>query len=362
MDDTTSFYERYKPLRNRLQKMDLQNLLKQLHGLQLTMGDKVQENFHNVVDGTRFVASKWDIHRLVCEAIINCPAEGSTKQIGKNNIADLLFDLGKFKSHLEKAVLTSPSAALDMLHPMLHHQFSFQQKNDLRRLYRAFKIYGDDLLSQKVHDVLGLSLQSIFKLTYSVAGAARSSLFINAQNYFDFDGIGQKTVEAYFSMMGTNLEKLREEMMGLSRYDKRWLYTWNPLEARPLVRPNPVGPHLYWCPCPELLIRRATDGLFFDLVDKDGDFGNPYGKAFQNYCGLALHQQFTEAHHRILEERQYMVNGQKKDGVDWIVSDHTGHLMIECKARRLRIDAKLDANDKVVDEALDVLADELRKV
>ena len=51
MSDTISFYDQYKPLRNQLRKIDLQKLLVALHELQHTMGDKVHENFRNVVDG-----------------------------------------------------------------------------------------------------------------------------------------------------------------------------------------------------------------------------------------------------------------------------------------------------------------------
>jgi hypothetical protein len=39
-------------------------------------------------------------------------------------------------------------------------------------------------------------------------------------------------------------------------------------------------------------------------------------------------------------EEPYHVGRQKQHGVDWILSDNTGHLFFECKTKRLTLDAK----------------------
>jgi len=113
----------------------------------------------------------------------------------------------------------------------------------------------------------------------------------------------------------------------------------------------------YLCPLPELLFRRATDSLYFDLAKSDEEYGNPYGIAFQNYVGDVLRAQFNGPTHHVREEQQYWIKNNKKDGVDWIVSDSSGHIMIECKTRRIRVDAKAIVDGDPLTKAIEDFAE-----
>ncbi|MFM0694706.1 hypothetical protein PQQ64_20795 [Paraburkholderia graminis] len=52
-----------------------------------------------------------------------------------------------------------------------------------------------------------------------------------------------------------------------------------------------------------------------------------------------------------------MVRKQQKHGVDWIVSDATGHMMLECKTRRMKLNAKILPESEDLQESLEDLAD-----
>ena len=43
-------------------------------------------------------------------------------------------------------------------------------------------------------------------------------------------------------------------------------------------------------------------------------------------------------------------------GVDWVLSDSKGHLFIECKTKRLTLDAKTLSDSVALDRDLDVMA------
>ncbi len=109
------------------------------------------------------------------------------------------------------------------------------------------------------------------------------------------------------------------------------------------------------CPIPMFLLRRASDGLFYDLVKSPG-FDNAYGTAFQNYVGLVLGEVLKPPSFHVTGEEPYQIaKGYRKHGVDWTVKDETANLFIECKAKRLRQDAKFIVTGSGLTDAIDAL-------
>lgn len=192
----------------------------------------------------------------------------------------------------------------------------------------------------------------------SLAIAGSSTKADEVRSDVDYTGLGISSAErdAFFAMVGTDLSSIRQSLENPERYDESWAYRWNALEATPLVRLHSNRLHEYLCPVPDMLLRRVTEGLFYDLGKSKVAFGNAYGHAFESYVGDVLRAQFRGSTHRVMEETPYEVSKKLKHGVDWIVTDSTGHLMIECKARRMKLDAKVTADGDSLDEALDELA------
>lgn len=52
-----------------------------------------------------------------------------------------------------------------------------------------------------------------------------------------------------------------------------------------------------------------------------------------------------------------MVGKKQKHGADWVVGDGTGHIMFECKTRRMRLNAKISPESEDLEESLEDLAD-----
>lgn len=109
------------------------------------------------------------------------------------------------------------------------------------------------------------------------------------------------------------------------------------------------------CPIPRYLIRRTPAGIFYDLV-KAADFDNPFGNSFQAYVGEVINATCPPPRFTALAEQPYNVGRQKKHGVDWILSDSTGHLFIESKTKRLTVDAKIRSDTVALDKDLVVMA------
>jgi hypothetical protein len=84
--------------------------------------------------------------------------------------------------------------------------------------------------------------------------------------------------------------------------------------------------------------------VYYDVLSAPG-FDAAFGESYQSYVGDVLKVVNTQHTLTILPEAEYAVGKDRKRGVDWIVSDQTAELFIECKTKRLRQDAKVALSD-----------------
>ena len=175
------------------------------------------------------------------------------------------------------------------------------------------------------------------------------------QDYSQVLKVSRDASKAFFDRVSCTIPQLRAETARRQSYGDGWQYAWNPLEATPLVCINPAHPDWVMCPIQRYLIRRVSAGIFFDLVKSSG-FDNPYGNAFQAYVGQVLEQTCPPPRFTVLAEQPYTIGTDLHHGVDWIVSDTTGHLFIECKTKRLTLDAKTLSDAVALDRDLVVMA------
>jgi hypothetical protein len=62
------------------------------------------------------------------------------------------------------------------------------------------------------------------------------------------------------------VEGFADSLLKDEAYGDGWLYAWNPLQAKPLVSFDLSYPERAYCPIPMYMLRRASDGLFYDLL------------------------------------------------------------------------------------------------
>jgi hypothetical protein len=103
------------------------------------------------------------------------------------------------------------------------------------------------------------------------------------------------------------------------------------------------------------LIKRASTGVFYDLVTSPG-FDNAFGESFQAYIGEVIEAVCKPPRFTAFAEEPYYIGSNKFHGVDWILSDNTGHLFIEAKTKRLTLGAKIQSNDAALERDLATLA------
>jgi hypothetical protein len=221
---------------------------------------------------------------------------------------------------------------------------------------RASKVFGKAAVEAIVVRELGMTTRQFLLLGMALTGhfSKQSGMSTN-QDYKIALGISRDASAAFFGRITCTVEHLKAEIAKRQSYDRDWLYTWNPLEATPLVSFDPAFPDRVLCPIPRYLNRRAPAGIFYDIV-KSAGFDNPFGNSFQAYVGEVINATCSPPRFSVLAEQPYYVGTQKKHGVDWILSDSTGHLFIESKTKRLTVDAKIRSDAVALDKDLVVMA------
>jgi hypothetical protein len=357
-----NFYDQYKPFRNFLRRFSQVDSLVDLwvYSSYCMEGLPLPRNYAVLKDGRQvrqLSLFPWDFDVLTREVILNgseLRAERSLKQW--NEIAKAT----NFLRDLDEAAFLSAGGRIDILfylHRIAHRQFPWQTEVGPTPLLRALKIYGESSVEAVIQRELGMTIVQFIQLGMAVRGHFQRSpeMSLN-QDYSQVLGISKASSDAYLKRMSCRLKDLRVETQKQQRYDENWINTWNPLEAWPLVQFDDRHPDRVICPLPRFLARRSSVGIFYDLVNVAG-FQNPYGGAFQTFIGEVIRKTCPPPRFTALEEKQYGPKSKRKHGVDWVLSDASGHLFIETKTKRLTLNARGCGDLAALERDLAAMAD-----
>ncbi|MDQ0587904.1 hypothetical protein [Variovorax paradoxus] len=350
-------YPQYKPLRNLLRQYNLQGSIEDIWWYFQAV-DLPSSN-EKVWTGQGFtklkeVLHKWEIAILAREIVLNATPEGELRLRPWLGMARVLNMLRRVDNDMAGAHMT-PERAYNSLTPTGQLQFPWQRPRQFNALMRYFKVFSESDVERLLVRETGVSTKEWFFVGFGAAGLLQHECGISAhQDYRPF-GIELERSKTVFDKLSQPFEELRAKVNDAARYDDTWMYTWNPLEAKPLVGLDPTHPERLHCPIPYYVLKRASQGLFYEIAQAEG-FNNPFGASFQAYLGEVLGVTFPSPQFTIYEEREYKVGRNRKDGVDWILTDDRANLFIECKAKRMNVGAKSAVDSAIISQQVDYLA------
>ncbi|HEX3653011.1 MAG TPA: hypothetical protein VHU18_09340 [Rhizomicrobium sp.] len=358
-----SFYDEYKPFRNYMRQFQrLQGLIDiWQYSLHIVEGKSLPLDYlADIAARTRRNLHQylypWDIDILARELILN-GAERRNRSLQRWGDLSVAIDhLRRLGDEAYSRGDAEPADVMLEMHRIAHRQFPWQQKMGANGFIRALKVFGHASVNCIVERELGMSAEQFIMLGTAVTGNFHRSWGMSTEQNYSALGIPVAASQAFFERLSSTCGTLREQTLAVQRYNSDWQYTWNPLQARPLVRFDRDHPARVVCPMPYYLIKRATAGLFYDLV-RSSDFDNPFGYSFQSYIGEIAQIFFTQPAFTVAAPAPYDIGSRHLHGVDWIISDRTGHLFLECKTKRLTMRAKSEADTAAVDHDLSVLAE-----
>jgi hypothetical protein len=297
----------------------------------------------------------WDLPVIAREVVLNANHNGNKRLNSWNSMQTVINTIRQVENASAKARLTAEDVMKE-LHRISHRQFPWQQMNDVIGLQRYLKIFGSPEVAPILERVTGFSIRDHFFLGMWLSGHLLKRFDINATQDFSAFGIPRDRSLAFFLSLSSTIEELREAMADLQKYDETWEYTWNPLEAKPLISLDPNNRHHLYCPVPDLLLRRFSHGLYYDLVNSVG-FDIAFGTSFQKYIGEVLRAVFDQGNFTVFEEKEYEVGKDRHHGVDWILSGPDGNLFIECKTKRMKQAAKFSVGGPTLIGEMEIIAD-----
>ena len=350
---TYSMYQHYKPLRNHLAKYSV------LSGLRVVWLHTRQHSWAGLQQKLQDASCSmlpWELEQVVRELVLNGILAVGGSHGGKELdpmaavrcLRTLIEAISRDHVHCSKD-------AMEALVPLIHQQNAWSD-DAFSRIVRHFRIFRHEALAAIVEPEIGISLSDWLKIGLTVSSFLNEKFEVDRALFNRVPGVDPEAVERFFELTAMPIEGLRQQLQLAQRYDLQWAHTFNPLRARPIIfRSTAPGP--IFSPIPQLLLWRLTDGLYYELVHKRlAGFDKAFGDACEHYVGEVLNAALRGGAFDVRDERPYKAGKQDKHGVDWVVSDRTGHLFVECKAKRMTLAAKTNAPGGAVDKDLRVLA------
>jgi hypothetical protein len=360
--EQVGFYEEYKPFRNYMRRFDQLASLVDVwrYSLHVIEGQALPSGYAVGMPAQRLGPLKehlypWDLDILARELVLNA-GRGGDRDLKR--WSDLATAINHIRRLDDAAFLRNPNPQDDVifeLHRMAHRQFPWQMNIGVNPMTRALKVFGQAAVESIAVRELGMTTRQFLLLGMALTASFLKNWGLSTNQDYRVLGVSKEASAAFFKRITYPLHRLKEETAERQAYGRDWLYTWNPLEAAPLIAFDPAHSDRTVCPIPRHLSRRVTSGIYYDLVRSKG-FDNPFGNSFQAYVGEVIGATCRPPRFTVVAEEPYYVGTQKMHGVDWMLSDPTGHLFIESKTKRLRVDAKTHSDAVALEEDLLVMA------
>lgn len=357
-------FDLYKPLRNYTRKLNLNESLLGIHAhMQFQQFNQQLPNYiqgfpwgynrcNRFVDFMTFHMFPWEMAILTKEVIINSQKYGSKKSILHWHF--LSESINKLKS-LEDSIsgiYVNKNNVLSEMHRITHRQFKWQHPPNMNTIARYFVIFNDLKLNEIIKNKIGLSIEKIYLLGIVFIGFFLQKIALNYPPKIEIKNLDLNELNLFLKHFSIDFERLREKLITEQEYNEKFAYSYSSLTAYPLIRMEYGNMDSLVCPVPRYLYERFTSGIYYEIY-KEKNFDNAFGESFQNYVGEVLKR--THDLSKIYSEKSY---GNDTRTIDWALSDHSSILFIECKTKRLTLNAKVELESNLaLDNQLEKIAD-----
>ncbi len=367
MVQNQNIFQAYKPLRNNLKKLCLDdsffviwNFVQYLQvEKEIDKTIEVIPTLLHLKDTRSWGPNEWELELLTKEIIINSqdtyPSSKSLKKWSYfsntlNKLRDVCNEIAK--TFIDKNNVTNE------LNRIAFRQFPWQSRPSKKFLVRYYKIFNVPTLNNLVKKIIGLTVNELYFIGMAFGGAylKKPEISILDLDRFYINKIGLNRISKFLEFTSKDISFLKDNMIAEQEMNDKLEYSYNYLRAYPIVRMLYRKEESLVCPLPTLLFWRITSGLYYEIC-KEKDFGVNFGNSFQKYVGEAIEKANNKTIDYMKEE-EYHVHKNRKDTVDWIVYDRDSALFIECKTKRMILPTKLELSENsIIQKELDKMAE-----
>jgi hypothetical protein len=344
-------FELYKPLRNHLRQVNLTDSLRVIHAymqhLQFDqpLPDDIQTLpfFRNAKTRLEKHVLEWELDTLSLELLVNAVYPDSPLPRDTLRRWDCLAGVvNKLKTLEDGLVGLYPSGSgLREIHRIAHRQFPWQRRPNSSSIARYFKIFSQPDLHAIFERTIGLGARELYRFGLVLTGHFLTAFSMEYPPRIEIPDLSRTKLDVLLGRIAQPIDALRRLARERHVVDATYAYLFNPLREYPLARQLLNGREYLLAPIPTFLFHRFTEGVYYE-INRETGFADAFGNSFQAYVGEVIKRATAGTALAVYPEAEYWVGKNRKDTADWVVTDDTAALFVECKTKRLRLQAKTD--------------------
>lgn len=216
---------------------------------------------------------------------------------------------------------------------ILFPQYNWQKGwVNAKRLVRYHNIYGNPKCSDFLFKATGLSASDILKYGMASYAICRGDPAARVETDFSLIDGRKEEFRNFVNHFGLSFKAFREHTLDVRRGNVISEFKRSPLAEFPIIIGNENDEPIAFIPLPDLIVRRVTEGLYYDLVGEPA-LRNEIGKEFEKHCFTQLEHQLP-TNQTLLGEFEY-TRGMSPDILILDTDSKSISIIMECKSRRL---------------------------
>ncbi|WP_350049802.1 hypothetical protein [Marivibrio sp.] len=280
----------------------------------------------------------WELELLAKELILHAQPRGKYDLRKWHDFAAAINRIKNLEDSISGESINQDNV-LHELSRIAHRQFHWQHPPDAGMISRYYRIFAREGLAELIERKIGLEVKDLYTIGCMTCGGFLKSTYLDLVQPPAIPNLSSESFKRFIERFAIDIRTLRNEIEKSQKYDENFAYAFNPLRTYPIILTNRKSRPNLICPLPTLLFNRFTSGIYYEIHDEKG-FSDAFGQSFQLYVGEAAKRidDLSGNSFQILGEKPYE-SGQKHS-IDWIISDDSAHIFLECKTKRMRLGSK----------------------
>ena len=232
MVQNQNIFQTYKPLRNNLKKLCLDESLFVIWSYTqfLQFGKKIPKEIEvipallNKKDTISWRPHEWELELLVKEIIINsqeiCSSSLSLRKW--NHFFKVLSKLRCVQDEVAKTYINKENV-LTEFYRVAHRQFPWQSRLDFKFLFRYYKIFSTSTINDIVQRILGISVRDLYYigLAFFAIYSEKPEIFLPLELDLEKLDINLDKVNKFLNFTSENLSTLKDKIMEEQEFNDR---------------------------------------------------------------------------------------------------------------------------------------------
>jgi len=252
----------------------------------------------------------------------------------------------------EYVLRSRPEDIMEEMYRIGQRQFSWQRGPNTEELYRFAFVYGQGSCAEFFEQKYGLSVSDFQQLSLALFGVLRGKPWAETPDPKVL-GLSKEQMGRALALLSTSLSDAREIAVRLNteaaqrlQRPLRIAYMPSLLRRTPIIRVDRGRP-AFIAPLPDLVMTRATAGLYYDIRQGPNDLLTEANARFEDYIRSLVMAYLPELHS--LKGAAYGPKRRQIDPPDCLVKDGDQVVLaIECKTTKLTFEAQFAENPEVV--------------